>query len=244
MLNRLALRICVVQALIGHTFAGDAVKDSLITAVDTEIPAETKPFIAVYTDDQSADGLTLVIETGVTASMAVTNEAGQDVIVAGVPPTDAGIEMMLDAIERQIHVALSDPDNSWAELYRLLFTGRAAPASKRGAASKDGERYAGRQIEIVGKPLADPTFGAPVNATGFWFKMLAAIDASADLAEHGDFFRDLIGDGVGRPEWRLQQRAIEATQAEATALGFALPADVDDNATIGGVDTDAQPSPP
>jgi len=223
MLNRMAIRICAVHALAGNSFAGENVKDSVIAAIDPEShPDEDQPFIAVYTDEQSKSSLVLSLEIGVTARMSQTNEAGEDIIVAGIPPTDAGIEMLLDAIERQIHTALADEGNEWAELLGTCFVLEDEVKSVRGASKNNsGERYAGRQILFTGKPLNDPEFGRSLNQNGFWFKFLAKVDTEPSLTEIAGLIRVLLGADSGVDDWVLAVRALGLSKSAANSLGIA-----------------------
>lgn len=239
MLNRIAVRLCAVFAVMDKTFADDFVRDSQITLIDPENDVEENhPFVAVYTDDQDGDELVLSFEIGVSARMVLPDQVdGKDVIVPGIPPTDAGIELVLDAIERQIHIALADEKNAWAELLRTVFSWEAKPKSIRGAAkTNSGERYAGRQILIQGTPLKDPEFGRELSEDGFWHRFLAQIDSNSGLAGYGQIIRTLLGSENADVDWRLVMRAMKLSRGAADALGVS-PVFGDSDVDISGAET-------
>lgn len=225
MLNRMAGRICAVQAVTARTAADGAIKDSEITPADFVMPGDRRPFVAVYTDDQDGDSLAITFDIGVTGLMTMIDEdSGKQGIMPGIPPTDAGMELTLDTIERQIHVALADSGNGWAELLRILFGGRPWEVrSRRGANASEGQRFAGRQVTITGKPLADPEFGRPLAAGGFWEKFLAALDACEvpGFSAIAGTVRALLGVDAETVGWQRLQSAIVATRGQADALGIA-----------------------
>ncbi|HRD79031.1 MAG TPA: hypothetical protein PK264_24385, partial [Hyphomicrobiaceae bacterium] len=153
-LARFALRTATVKAIRGRTFAGPFVRDSEIGPID-ELASEGRiPFVVVYTDDVALkcrgtdllgnDGRTsLVMEIGVTTRMTPDGDWE-------IPTTDAGMELTIDAIERQARTTLTAPaaDNPWAELWREIVTDVAEIKSQRGASAREGVRFAGRQIVL------------------------------------------------------------------------------------------------
>lgn len=229
MLMRAALRICAVEAVRGRTFAGQAVRDSEIVSMAPKLTDERLPFIAVYTDDFEDGMLTISWQIGVSASMR--GEGGN--LISGIPPTDWGIEMTIDFIERQIRTALADPDNDWAEVFRKGVNSPAPPKSERGAAMQDGERFAGRQVLQVVRPLGEPEYGRALGPKSFWRMFLDQMATDARFDEIGPIFEGLLGVGETVSDWRLVQRALGATRAQAEALGFA-PASGDEPETIAG----------
>ncbi len=222
MLNRFAIRMCAVYALAGRTFAGDEVRDSEIVPIDPQgNEGDTKPFVAVYTDDQSPDGVTLTFEIGASARMAAQDpESGKDVIVPGIPPTDSGIEALIDMMERQIHVALNDESNAWAQLLKVVCKDLQLTGSRRGAMkTQSGERFAGREVVFTGKPLNDPEFGIEITDGSFWGRFLAQAEAEPHLADFATNFRELLTDGSSIETWRLMLRALGASRQSGDALG-------------------------
>ncbi len=220
MISRAAIRICAVEALRGRTLAGQRVLDSDIGSID-DADTERSPFIAVYTDEENADGLALVFEFGVTARMRLVDPVTQQPIDGdGVPETDGEIELALDMIQRQIHVALADPENAWADCWRGLF-GRPTPTSLRGADSKDGVRFAARQLRMVGRAQADPPFGHPLVTGSVWSKFMALVQASDEpgLAAKAGIFASLVGTAKPLTDWRILQAALAQSGPVADALG-------------------------
>lgn len=219
---RLANRLVVVLALRGRTLAADAVADSEITPFDEKVAEAVHPFISVYTDDQArnarnidparpADRLTITIEIGVNAK--AQTDTGEE--IAGMPMTDAGMEMILDAIERQILTVLADDENPWSAIWKRLFRGDPEIRSTRGAGD-DGIRFAGRQIKITVEPLKEPPSGAP--ATGVWAELLAAVDGVAGREVTAKMLRTLIEGPAASNDWLALRRDMLMSAAEGAAL--------------------------
>lgn len=242
MLNRAAIRLCSVFALKGRTFAGDGVRDSEITAIDPgSLDGEKRPYIAVYTDDQSDGSLELSFEIGVTARMTVQDADGNDVIIEGVPPTDAGIEITLDLVERQIYTALKDEGNAWSELLRVAYTGWAENGKSVRGASKtaDGERYAGRQIILTGTPLSDPEFARPVSESSFWQRFLNMADQEPALSAIAKLMREALGEGQPVDSNALERRAMNLSHEAARTLGI-MPEIAETEAMIADAQVDTE----
>lgn len=178
---RIALRIAAVEALKGRTQVGENVLDSEIAALDTAAngsvtTTKNKPFISVYADDSRAvAGLSLrsfaangavdiLFEASFATSHLVSDpNTDEQVIVEGVPATDANLEFMLDLVMRQIADALTDPDNEWA----LIFLGLAGNVEKteraRVSGNTNGVRLAAHQIKLTVSALPDPVRGDPIG---------------------------------------------------------------------------------
>lgn len=257
-LQRLAHRLATVAALRGRTLAGAAVRDSAIPPIDVMAGEERRPFIAVYTDDSSRSlrglvpntsggTLAIVIEIGVTAQME--NDAEWVI-----PTTDAGMEIRLDAIERQIEIILQlnlsgegyrsapvDESNVWAAMWRRLHHGDPEVKSIRGASAEKGVRFAGRQYTIEVKPYAEPPFGPA--ATGLWADFLALLAADPEFGPLEPMIRALIEADAPPFDWETTMRALYLTQAEADALLVSLPDGADETDVVVGA-VDAQPAEP
>lgn len=246
-LCQLAIRLVTVKALAGQTLAGGAVSDSEVSAIDVAAAEHKRPFIAVYTDDGEAHGIgrdilsgngsfSLVIETGVTSKMRYRLDSGEDELVDALVPTDALMEMTLNLIARQVAIALADPGNEWADLWRRFVTKVGRIRTRRGASADKLLRFAGRQMEIEVHPLADPPFGkAPA---GVWADLLAKIvqDGDPDFRKLAAVIRSSIVGDPPAPSWRLDQSQLGLSGDEAAALQI-TPPDVlgPDDVDIGGV---------
>lgn len=223
-LSRLALRIVTVAALRGRTWAGDAVRDSAIPPLDVAARDERRPFLSVYTDDgQTAprngdllSGLSsfaLVIESAVTAQM----EPGGD---WAIPATDAGMEVSLDLLDRQIRRVLMDPDDPWSRLWRAVVVDVENVRSMRGASNDQGLRFAGRQIEIQVRALADPPPGR--IASGVWADLLSSLESEPDYVPLAAALRAEIEGAVPTPPpvvwpWHWARSDAEALGHEVVA---------------------------
>lgn len=228
-LSRLAIRLVTVKALAGQTLAGSAVSDSEVSAIDVAAAEHKRPFIAVYTDDGEGQGVgrdlltgngtfSLAIESGVTSKMRYRLDSGEDELVDALVPTDALMEMTLDLIARQIAIALADPTNEWADLWRRFVTKVGRIRTRRGASADKLLRFAGRQMEIEVHPLADPPFGkAP---SGVWADLLAKIeqDDDPDFRKLAAPIRAAMVGDQPEPTWRLDQSQLALSNGEAVAM--------------------------
>jgi hypothetical protein len=234
---RIAHRMSMVGALLGRTWAGAAVRDSAIFDIDLPPPAEPTPFIAVYTDDQARnlraldpsqprDTLTIILELGVTAKVADGDWE--------IPATDAGMELILDGVERQIFAALANDASPWAEIWRRLHTDDPTVKSVRGSSVEKGIRFAGRQISIEVRPLPEPAFGLP--ASGAWAAFLGLAETDVRTAPIATKVRALIENDPATTPLGEVLRALSMTSADAEALLFN-----DATTLIGGVSGNAEP---
>ncbi len=238
MLSRIALRICVQQALIGATLAGDNVLDSQFSALDVGADGsirtdQDRPFLSVYTDGGrigSGNGflslfgdpsVELVLEAGVSAAMLESDpETGvTQIIGVGLPDTDGNMEMTLDLMLRQASDALVAPDHPWSEMAReFLGTVNSVERSRIGQ-KVGGTRLAAQEIRITGSLQPDPPRGTDLAGTlyGRFIDALRAAGASR-LAKIADTFEAEIS---GEPtDWELVQRELGQTDGQSVALAF------------------------
>lgn len=218
-LVRLAHRFATVRALRGATLVGSRVIDSSILSVDVAAKDETKPFIVVYTDDllrnqrgldpaRPLDNLSIVLEIGGTSTM-VNDETW------AIPPTDAGLELSLDLIERQIAMVFADEANDWAEIWRRLHSGDPRWKSIRGS-TDEGVRLAGRQITIDVAPMAEPAIGR--EPSGVWADFLALLATDPAAAGIVGDIRALFVGSVSSTDFEAVLRRFSLYAAEAGAL--------------------------
>lgn len=244
-LARLAVRLATVAALRDRTLAGTAISDSAITPLDTLATREPRPFVVVYTDEGEVavkgrdllgpDGtFALVLEIGVGAHMVQ-----EDAWV--VPPTDEGLELTLDVIDRQIRVALVDPESPWAETWRRLVKGVTRLRTRRGAPAKEGVRFAVRQIEMGIQPFAEPPFGPA--ATGIWAEFLGRLAGDEQLSHLEPVVRGMIEGGAPQPSWAVLQQQLGLTRPELEALHLSHRHDLGEE-PIASVSGEAEPLVP
>lgn len=211
-LTMMALRIAAVQALkAGGTLVGDNVLDSQISAIDQTADGQLRsdqqrPFIAVYTDAAKAQDLgqtglrsngrvDIMFNCGVSVTMAETNkETGETQIVDLFPATDANLEAVLDALDVQISRVLTDPDNSWAQVFGDFVQAYVAKEHVRSSSSAENVRLAAGQTKLTVDVFADPRHGQSLAEGGPWPRFMAL------MAEHGVpqlmLFQQLVGDPV------------------------------------------------
>lgn len=243
-LARLAAQLCAVQALLGNTLVGSNVRDSEtgLIRVDADgniATSEQRPFINVFSDDERhEDGrrslmdsgrFTMAFEFGVTGSMPIVTaegsylvdaDTGQIILAEREKPLDAEINIVIEIIDRQIRVALSDPDNPWAELWRKFLRGPYAVDSIRGASDKDSLRFGARKLTITGGLLAEPPYRSPVADGSAWRAFLDALDGS-QIAHLKPDFEQLLGTAESDDGVDLLRRRYGHTIGEATKLGYA-----------------------
>lgn len=235
---RIALRTAAVEAIKGRTLVGENVLDSPNGALDIAADGtlrmdEDRPFVSVFTDEATAEGIRgrdlsvngrclLVIEAGVSVAMTQTNDKGESEIVGiGVPASDRNFEFLLDIVQRQVNDALTDPNNEWAEIWRSLSLRvvKIEVGAKR--TSDDGQRLSGRQTRIWVDLLDDPVLGEPLGEGDVFALFLDRLAASEDednrkLAET----ISLVLTAPVAPSWRSTQRRLGATADEIRALGL------------------------
>jgi hypothetical protein len=229
----LAMRLTLTQALAGKTLAEDAVYDSNVVDLDRLIEKDkTRLLITVATDEQEGtfDGLAydianrkidLVIEIAAAQGVRVEIEAAGDdppeeAVMAEIKASDAGLEMTVDIIARQIMATIQGGDG-WADLFRDVAGKPVKFTSKRGAGWEKGPRFAARQIVITYEPLFEPTFGLPPGH--YWRRLIAKVtEAGGDLAQHGALIAKVI-EGTPIPEWRQLQVDLGLSDDAARAHG-------------------------
>lgn len=192
----LAARIVTVKLLTGATLAAGRVYDSALDAIDQRIAAEKVPVLIVFTDDdtRTVEGrdltnasrqLELVIEAAVaskvTIELPVEGGETEEVETVEIPHTDAGLEIILDMMGRQIMRAFMVDQGPWARLWRRIVLQPGKITVKRGAGSDKGVRFAARQMVITTETLSEPAFGREAEP-GFWQDFLAALEGDADQA--------------------------------------------------------------
>lgn len=198
----LILRIATVHALRGATFADGRVHDSMIDAADL-VSKNAEPFIVVAVDSSEGapTGRDLL---GVNGSVQLTLDlavATRVVVVKPKPPgeeegeedeteehvviphTDAGMEITLDLMTRQMARVFVGSQDPWAALWRRIVTKIEKVQADRGASAEDGVRYASRQIILTLNTLAEPSFGP---AEDFWRDALALMRTEPPLLPIAD----------------------------------------------------------
>lgn len=229
---RLALRLATVKALGGRTYAGSRVVDSAIETIASTIGPGPTPALLVYTDEASGEAegrdllsaggqATLAIEMAVAQAVQVPVADGENEVAIVIPGTDAGIEITLDLMERQVRLALTDPLSPWAEIWRRLVLKIVDIRVLRGANARKGERFAARRLEIRVETLADPVPGMNVGEVWADFLALAEADTGGDgLAGLAAEIRAQI-EGSEMVDWRRAQAALGLTGAGIGGIGLA-----------------------
>lgn len=232
-LSRAILRLVTVRALSGQTLAEARVFNSDIDPLDARMTKDPQPVIVVFTDDDQSEGVgrsfmefqsrtvELVIEMAIAGAAPATGVTADDQpVIVSVGETDAGMEFMLDLLERQITTALIAAEGSWPEMWRRFCTGITRRVSRRGGSADSGQRYAARQLALTCTTLIEPPKGVVHGAGTAWGDLIDAVAADVALAPLAPILRAEFG---GEP----------ATVAQQAARVFGLNPDVD--IALGGV---------
>jgi hypothetical protein len=260
----LAIRLAASRALHGNTSAGTRVYDSAISAIDELIADDPVPVIIISTEEESAtitgrDILAgsrknqFVVEVALASALerTIQTEDGgtttETVVV--IPHTDAGLEISIAIISRQIMRALFGRETVWSRVFCDLIGEVDKFAAKRGAgAVKDGTKFAARQMTFDFSPYAEPAFGKePMSGTPL-AAFFAALEGDPSVARFGPpLMQAIVGDAV--PDWRVfyAQMGMSDEEAEKVGLypvldnaGALVPvSDVDYGSDLGPINQDA-----
>lgn len=232
-LVRFALRFIVRQALTGKTWADDRVEDSSMQDLQAVLNDNPQPVLLIYTDEteEKPNGRELLGGQGRTSLAIVSSVLGsaerKDSATGEfefkLPHTDAASEFTLDAIERQIRFALTDtPHNPWADLFCRFVIKVETVKSVRGGSTKEGERFAARQISFELQTVMDPVPGEPVPACGPWRRLLDMLEASdnEDFVGMGVLLKSLL-EGQELPKWERVAMRYGYPREVVQAIGLA-----------------------
>lgn len=255
MLTRLATQLCAVQALSGKTIVLDNVRDSEVGVIqideDGDITTSAqRPFVNVFSEDSDSESGRLelmgsndfmqVFQFGVTSAMPLVTsdgnylldeETGAIVFAEREKPSDAQINILVEIIERQIRVALTDPNNDWAQLWGRFLMGPYEFKSSRGQSRSDSIRFGARQLSVSGTLIAEPAYGAAVQEGSPWQRFLELLTGSA-LEHLRDDFERLLGTGDPQDDLAFFQRRYGHSSGAAKALGYGFDADRDPDQPI------------
>lgn len=227
-----AIRICGERAILGDTYAGSRIYDSMIVPVDQTVPSEREALVILSTDDDRVDvrewdllrgnrELEVVFESVLATYVEAKGKDGNTEIEIQIPHTDAGMEAALGFMQRQIMRALMDPRDPWAELFKE-FTGRLIRVmGRRGASAEQGVRFAAKQLVLVCDPIPEPDFGETIPADSPWGRLIALMEQQEDLEDLAKVLREEIENGSDMPSWRRFQASRGWTDARVRNAGFA-----------------------
>ena len=227
MIASLAARICAQRAISGATLAGGRVHDSEIRPIDEALRDEPQPFIVLATEDENATitgldvtggdrRLDLYVEIGVGSMVRIEQD---DVEAVTIPHTDAGLELSINLISRQVIAALFVGGGAWGDLFRTIVPEVQRIYTRRGAGSENGVRFAARQIVIECKPIFEPTFGIEPDAGTPWARFIALMQADAELSPIAEAVHAaLVGSPI--PDWRAIGTMIGLSEAAQRGIGI------------------------
>ena len=228
-ISRFATRLVTQKAIIAaNTIAADRVKDSSIVSLESAIMNAPQPIVLVYTDDTEfvptgreiygGQGTTTIVLI-LAISGAVKLETGETEFLF--PHTDETVEMNLDFLERQIQVALTDPDSPWAQLWNRVVQNVTKWTSRRGGTTKEGARFGARQILIEVETAYDPEIGK--DPEGVWEELLTAIaaDPDQDFAGLATPLEAMMRGRPDLPEWKRTMAWMAIPRETLTGIGKA-----------------------
>jgi hypothetical protein len=252
-LVRACLRLVTVAALRDRTWAETRVYNSDNTPLEEAVAQAEAPYIVVYTDDDARHDVEGLDLTGSNRFIALTiafGVAGPVQAVEGgstiaFPQTDAGYEMVLDMVERQIINALvHDPSSTWGALWKDLATNFGAEVrSRRGGSSEGGVRWAARELSLQVATIADRPPGVPYADDHPVKRFITAARGAPDdsgLGPAANIIEAAINPDLPAPAWRQAQAWLGLTDTAVRGLGLAPPYDTPDAevpiASLDGID--------
>lgn len=206
-----AIRLSARKALDGATFAEGRVYDSSVAPIDEIASGESAAFIIVTTEDEEAvtsgrditNGnrtIDLVLEVAIAQPITADADAdgdGSTETEVVIPATDAGLELSLGLIVRQMQRAIFEGGSLWTEIFRLFAVSVVKISNRRGVGNKDGARFAARQLIFTIETLSEPPFGHVPDSSEPWGKLLDAMEADASFGGVPLLIRQSI---TGTPE--------------------------------------------
>ena len=225
----LVLRLAAKRMLAGATAAGAEVHDSRIAPVNDLGPDDPGLFVVVSTEEATVDtlggldllrgsrSLEFVVEILAATAATIEGDAGEPALT--IPHTDAGLELSIDLIERQVMRALGgEGGGPWAEVWRGVALKVERIVSRRAASKEGGSRWAARQVVLTLDVLQEPPFGAPPAHA--WARAIAAMEADPEFAGLAPFVAAVI-EGEPIPEWDAARARAALRPEAAAALGLA-----------------------
>lgn len=228
---RQLIQVAVTEALRGRTIAGNIVHDSLIKALPQIMNGEVHPVVAVSIEDcisQDGDGLfrtdasmTLMLQLAIAKSVTVSVVEGEEALEIG--DTDAALEASLNLLDRQWRIALSDPLNAWAELFRQLVPHVGKVSDIRLTDPETGRKHAARIVEITIAPIAEPFPGqGDMDVVRQGLAQMATIADYADLAA---ILSASLDAGAALFDWQIVQGRLLSLSAMPAMIGVGTPDD-------------------
>ena len=233
----MALRIAARRALEGATFADMRVHDSAITPIDHMVwSGKSEPFIVISSEDEDARitgrdvtggerMIDLVFEIAIAHAVAAKPEADDSLPEIVIPATDAGLELSLSLIARQMMRALFEQaGNPWANLFREFCINVRKITNRRGVGNKDGARFAARQIILRIEGLNEPPFGHEPAADEPWGRLLAQMRQDDELVDLAPLVSGAIIGKPPVPEWDRGRSDQGLSPETARRIGIAATA--------------------
>lgn len=231
-LIRPVIRMCAVAALRDRTWAESRVFDSNNTPLIDALKEETKPYITVYTDDDTRTNISgldvylterriaLTIELGVASAVVVENKG----TALKIPQTDQAMEALIDFMEGQVIAALiGDPMSAWGEILRGLINKVDRMPSIRGGSADRGTRWAARQLTLIVDTISDPAPGV-VLPDGHPIRQFIALartpaQSAVGMAEAANLI-EVVMNETPASGWRQAQALLGLTNRGIYATGI------------------------
>lgn len=210
-LTAMAMRFSARKALDGATFAEGRVYDSAVAPINEMASEESAAFIVISTEDEEASitsrdilngnrTVDLVLEVAiarpVVAEADVDGDGTPETDIV-IPATDAGMELSLSLIVRQMQRALFEGESPWCDTFRRFAVSVPKISNRRGVGNKDGARFAARQLIFTIEPISEPPFGHVPEGGEPWGDLIIAMESEPDLASIALLVKQAI---TGSPE--------------------------------------------
>jgi hypothetical protein len=229
-----AARLCLWQALQNTTFAQDRVFDSSLSPIDVKSDTEKLPVIIISTDDEVARvtgmnllgadrELDIIVEMSVATALKV-----DDGFEIEIPPTDEGLELIMNFMHRQIYRAILSVNNPYSEFFKGFITKIKTVTARRGGEAEKGTRYAARQLIFKCETLHEPNFGDLRG--GIWLDFIAELRKNENLRDLASQIQAQII-GEDNLDWQITALQIGASRKTLQHLGLA-PLNMDANISL------------
>ena len=236
MLIPFILRFCAAEALRGNTYAEERVYDSSVDTLDEFLKDASSPFIVISTDEAEIspdvhdvgkiDKVDLVLDIGVGSAMTADDGAVTFVI----PHTDAGAELAVNLLTRQVLRHLFEPNSGgdFGKIFRKVGIKCTKISIRRGAGAENGVRFSAAQLIVSMTTLQEPAFGR--IASNVFSEFIALVRAHPKHGPIADAIEQAFIGDIAVPDWKAAASALGLSDETGDAIGIlplGLAGDVD-----------------
>jgi hypothetical protein len=229
-----ALRLIASRILKDHTLAGDGIHDSPVDPLapwtNEEVDTPSKPIIAIYTTDNSSEGVGRSTTGGTQKITLAFNmflppdkvaiPDGEGGVSIEVTTQNTGAATALDIVQRQVLSRFQTGDDAWQEVWRKFVL------SVENVITKAQVYQLGTDLEIPAiamtvefSAIPEPDFAGTVTAG--WQALFALMENEPEYQQLTPFIRGLIEGPAGLTDWQKLRYALGWSADEADAAGVA-----------------------